>query len=239
MTETPAEKTGKLADLFSVDLALTVREKLRDLEVAERRIERHAKEYDKEHDYPGQLLYAVFCLVGVCQSISPSAKRIFDELDKAMISYIHAHVRHLEEAFGMSRPKNWRQDAQKFLLQTGWEIERKVDELMKQGSVKPAVFGEVGKILGASQGKVQKVYYDHRKRTRPFKLLAEEKQKELEDERRKIDKRREREQAQKWKNMSGEDFDKEAKKLRRNAKFYQTEYTRFLEVYPDAADRDL
>lgn len=238
MTKTSVEETGKLADLFSVDLALTVRKRLRTLEVAERRIERYAKEYDKEHDNPGQLLYAVFCLVDLCQSISPSAKKIFDELDKAMISYIHAHVRHLEEAFGMSRPKNWRQDAQKFLLQTGWEIERKVDELMKQGSVKPAVFGEVGKILGASQGKVQKAYYDHRKRTRPFTLEAEERQKQREDERRQRDKILEREQEQKWKNMSDEDICEEAKITRRSAKFYQTKYERILEVRPDA-DRDL
>ena len=238
MTKTSVEETGKLADLFSVDLALKVRRRLRAFETAERRIEMCAKDYDKDHEEPGELLFSVRALLDICSDISPTAGKIYDEFYKAVLSFVHADIRHLEEAFGMSRPKNWRQDAQKFFSQKGREIEQKVDELIEQGSVKPAVFGEVGKILGASQGKIQKAYYDYRKLMRLPRLDAEEEQKQREDRRRKEDKRIEREQKQKWKNMSDEDIYEEAKITRRSAKFYQTKYERILEVRPDA-DRNL
>ena len=102
MTKTSVEETGKLADLFSVDLALKVRRRLRAFETAERGIEMCAKEYDKDHDEPGELLFSIRALLDICRDISPTAGKIYDEFYKAVLSFVHADIRHLEEAFGMS-----------------------------------------------------------------------------------------------------------------------------------------
>ena len=78
---------------------------------------------------------------------------------KALAKYHRGYAKTLDEAFGISRPKYWRQSSETFYFKNGTKIAQDVGALLDDGGVTPYVFDEVGKNYNKSGKTIEKIYY--------------------------------------------------------------------------------
>lgn len=100
----------------------------------------------------------------------PKAKRVFEDFYAALDRYRSADAADLGEAFKLTRPKNWNQEAEKFRSQEMEDIEIEIDDLRSQMPVMDAIERTANKhCKGVS--KIRDNYYSFKKEMLPLRRL--------------------------------------------------------------------
>jgi len=103
------------------------------------------------------------------REIVPEIDGLADRINGAWWEYQFAIAATMDEALGYSRPKHWRQEAEKFRINNISSIRREIERLNKQGVSMEDAFVAVGDKYSKSSGLIKKLYYDliRRKREHP------------------------------------------------------------------------
>lgn len=121
-----------------------------------RRAKKIVFEYD---DRPESLLQSVIGMSLLCAALFPETRVVASKFVKALAKYRRGDAKTLDEAFGISRPKHWRQSSETFYFMKGMKIAIDVGALLDDGGVTPDVFDEVGKNYSKSGKTIEKIYY--------------------------------------------------------------------------------
>lgn len=113
-------------------------------------------EYD---DRPESLLQALRSMSLLCADLFPETRVVAKKFLTVFVAYHGGFAKSLDEAFGISRPKHWRQSSETFYSQCGRMIARDVGTLLDDGGVIPDVFDEVGTKYNKSGKTIEKIYY--------------------------------------------------------------------------------
>ncbi len=108
---------------------------------------------------PESLLEAVQSMSLLCADLFPETRLVAIWFVKALAKYHRGDAKTLDEAFGISRPKYWRQSSETFYFMKGTKIAIDVGALLDDGGVTPDVFDEVGKNYNKSGKTIEKIYY--------------------------------------------------------------------------------
>ena len=134
-------------------------------------IAQEGSEYSEDSSDP---IDRVNMVLGELREIIPEINGLADAINNAWWAYEFAISATMDEALGYSRPKNWRQDAEKFRLMNIGAIHMEVDRINEQGLSIEDAFAAVGKKYSKSGGLIKKLYYDliRRKREHPERFLG-------------------------------------------------------------------
>ncbi len=94
------------------------------------------------------------------REIIPEIDELADAVKNAWCNYASANAATMDEALGYSRPKHWRQEAEKFRYKNKYMIQIEVDLLNEQGVSIEDAFAAVGKKYSKSSGSIKQLYYD-------------------------------------------------------------------------------
>jgi len=121
-----------------------------------RRVKKIIFEYD---DSPESLLEAAQGMTLLCAALFPETRAIAKQFVNAFAKYRRGDVKTLDDAFGISRPKHWRQNSESFYSKYRHKIAHDIGNLLDNGGVTPDVFDAVGNNYCKSGKTIEKIYY--------------------------------------------------------------------------------
>jgi hypothetical protein len=126
------------------------------LEWVEQKLEKMRKAFEAGKK---SALLAALRLSCQCGPFVKTPEWVYNGVRDAIYRYEGAEVRTLDEAFGVKRPKNWRQRAELTRKRLGLEVVARIHVWKSVGeSVTKELYAEVGRDLGISQSQVQELW---------------------------------------------------------------------------------
>ena len=110
------------------------------------------------------LMHSVARILYGCSIIDPSIKEICADFEKAWRQYQFAEAYSLDDAFGIHRPNNWDQEAERFRIQNSAKIYEKVKSHVDEGSSVIDACDFVAKDFPRGPGTIKKMYYETKRR---------------------------------------------------------------------------
>ena len=150
----------ELAALLGGELPILA---LKTIVDALRYIAAQGSEYSEDSSDP---IDAVNLVLSELREIVPEIDGLADTVNNAWWDYEFANAATMDEAFGYSRPKHWRQEAERFRINNISAIRHEVERLNEQGLSIEDAFAAVGDKYSKSSGLIKKLYYDLLRRKR-------------------------------------------------------------------------
>ena len=110
-----------------------------------------------------ELMSSIYSILRACQSLNPSIQLLSDDFRSSWESYVYAERVSLDEAFGISRPKNFDHQATKFKIQKSLEVYTMVQSLRDSGVKVNDACRTVANEYPRGESTIKAMYYDHKK----------------------------------------------------------------------------
>jgi len=157
---------NKKIDLETLSAALDCDPELNALRTVISNLQEIAQEGNEFIKDSSDPINSVNVVLDILREVIPELDALADAVNNGWWSYVLARTATMDEAFGYSRPKNWRQASEKFRINNISEIRQEVERLNEQGMSIEDAFAEVGEKYSKSSGLIKKLYYDLLRRKR-------------------------------------------------------------------------